>query len=275
MSNTNHRFADLFESLKAKNEGAFVPFVNVCDPTPETSLAILESLIEAGADALELGIPFSDPCADGPVIAASAHRALCNGASPAKCLDVIKEFRAKHPTVPVSIMLYINLVFAPTPDKFFQACAESGVDAVLIPDLPVSMREMDKTFDEAAAKHGVELIAIVPPATEDDQLVRIAKYAKGYTYLLSRPGITGADKEAGMPLTQSVEKLEANGAAPGILGFGVSKPEHVRHAMEHGAAGVVVGSAIVRIINEHIDDTATMLSEIKKYVSEMKAACKR
>ena len=275
MSNTNHRFAALFESLKAKKEGAFVAFVNLCDPTPEISLEILEALIAAGADALELGIPFSDPCADGPVIAASAHRALVNGAGTAKCLDVIRRFRAKHPDVPISIMLYINLVFAPTPDKFFKECAAAGVDAVLIPDLPVNMREVDKTFDEAADKYGIDLIAIVPPAVDDKHLVRIAKYAKGYTYLLSRPGITGADKEAGMPLMQSVEKLEANGAAPGILGFGVSKPEHVRHALEHGAAGVVVGSAIVKIINENIDDTETMLNKIKAYVSEMKTACKR
>lgn len=274
MSNNTHRFADLFAQLKAKKEAAFVPFVNLCDPTPEVSLEILRALVAAGADALELGIPFSDPCADGPVIAASAHRALTNGATPAKCLEVIKQFRAEYPTVPVSIMLYINLVFAPTPEKFFHDCADAGVDAVLIPDLPVSMREVDPLFDEAAKKYGIDLIAIAPPAITNDHLIRIAKYAKGYTYLLSRPGITGADKEAGMPLLDSVKVLESHGAAPGILGFGVSKPEHVKHAVEHGASGVVVGSAIVRIINENIDDTAAMLSGIKSYVSEMKAACR-
>ncbi len=275
MTQCHNRFTSLFDSLKAKNEGAFIPFVNLCDPTPEISLAILECLIQAGADALELGIPFSDPCADGPVIAASAHRALTNGSCTTKCLDVIRQFRERHPEVPVSIMLYLNQVFVPGADAFFKACRDAGVDAVLIPDLPVAMREMDKSFDEAADKYGIDLVALVPPNTEDSKLIQIAKYARGYTYLMSRPGITGVDHEAGMPLNRSMELLAANGAAPGILGFGISRPDHVTRALEHGAAGVVVGSAIVQIINEHLDNVDEMLKEIKLYVSQMKQACKR
>lgn len=274
MPQTTHRFADLFESLKARKEGAFVPFVNLCDPTPEISLEIIETLIDAGADALELGIPFSDPSADGPVIVASAQRALKAGCTPRKCLDVVRRFRERHPTVPVSVMLYINLVYAPTPQKFFAECAEAGVDAVLIPDMPVSMREIDPLFDQAAVDHGIDLIALVPPRITDQHLQRIAHWAHGYTYLLSRVGITGTDREAGVPLTDSLKMLQEHGAAPGLLGFGVSKPEHVRSALAAGARGVIVGSAIVKLINQHIDDKAAMLKAVGDYVRSMKAACR-
>ena len=113
------RFSRLFDALNARREGAFVPFVNLCDPDEETSLAILNTLADAGADALELGIPFSDPSADGPVIELSAQRALANGATPARCLAVLKRFRETHPDIPVSLMLYINLVYAPGMETFF------------------------------------------------------------------------------------------------------------------------------------------------------------
>ena len=154
------RFAARFAVLAQKKEGAFVPFVNLCDPTPEISSQILEALAAGGADALELGIPFSDPCADGPVIEASAQRALAAGSTTAKCLGIIKAFRAKHPDIPVSLMLYVNLVTAPGVEHFFAAAKDAGVDAVLIPDVPISMREAEPEWDAAAKAHGIHLIAI-------------------------------------------------------------------------------------------------------------------
>ena len=157
------RFENLFARLAQRREGAFVPFVNLCDPDPETSLAVLETLVASGADALELGIPFSDPCADGPVVEASADRALANGATPARCLDVLRRFRTAHPETPVCLMLYINLVATPGVRRFMQAAADAGADAVLIPDLPTSMREAEPEWDEAAREAGLHLVAIVPP----------------------------------------------------------------------------------------------------------------
>ena len=151
------RFAARFAVLAQKKEGAFVPFVNLCDPTPEISSQILEALAAGGADALELGIPFSDPCADGPVIEASAQRALAAGSTTAKCLGIIKAFRAKHPDIPVSLMLYVNLVTAPGVENFFAAAKDAGVDAVLIPDVPISMREAEPEWDAAAKAHGIHL----------------------------------------------------------------------------------------------------------------------
>ena len=135
------RFADTFARLSQERNGAFVPFVNLCDPDEATSLRILKTLVAAGADALELGIPFSDPSADGPVIVASADRAIRNGATTEKCLKVIEAFRAENKTTPVSVMLYANLVFAPGVAAFFERAAKACVDAVLIPDLPLVMRK--------------------------------------------------------------------------------------------------------------------------------------
>ena len=217
---TTQRFEKMFAALKEKNEGAFVAFVNLCDPTEEMSLEILETLAAAGVDALELGIPFSDPCADGPVIMQSAKRALDAGAGTAKCMNVIEKFRDRHPDMPVSIMIYANLVFAARRDH-----------------LPI-----------------------------------LARASAGYVYLLSRPGITGANNPAHMPAEEIIEALKKANAAPGLLGFGVSTCEHVRHALQCGAAGVIVGSAIVRIINEYLNEPETMLAQITDYVRTMKAA---
>ena len=210
------RFENLFARLAQRREGAFVPFVNLCDPDPGTSLAVLETLVASGADALELGIPFSDPCADGPVVEASADRALANGATPARCLDVLRRFRTAHPETPVCLMLYINLVAAPDVRRFMQAAADAGADAVLIPDLPTSMREAEPEWDEAAREAGLHLVAIVPPNASDERVARIAGLTSGYTYLLSRVGITGTDHASGTPRArpQSASSATSRGPRP-------------------------------------------------------------
>ena len=244
------RFANLFNALKAQKDGALVPFVNLCDPTPEKSLEILETLTEAGADAFELGIPFSDPSADGPVICLSSKRALANGSDTQKCLQVVQQYRAKHPDMPISLMIYINLAYAPGLDHFFAQCHEAGVDAVLIPDIPSSMRARESEWDTAARAHDVQLISLVPPNADADKIRRISQHSEGYIYLMSRSGVTGTDRAAGMPTHHVVELMKDAGAPPALLGFGISKPEHVAEAMAHGVDGVIVGSAYVRIINE-------------------------
>lgn len=218
------RFENLFARLAQRREGAFVPFVNLCDPDPETSLAVLETLVASGADALELGIPFSDPCADGPVVEASADRALANGATPARCLDVLRRFRTAHPETPVCLMLYINLV------------------------------------------------AIVPPNASDERVARIAGLTSGYTYLLSRVGITGTDHASGTPAERIIRDLERAKAPPTLLGFGISTPGHVRRALEAGAAGVIVGSALVKIVSEHLGDRDAMLKALGSAAASFKAA---
>lgn len=266
------RFAALFERLALHHEGAFVPFVNLCDPTPKLSARVLESLITGGADALELGIPFSDPCADGPVIEASAGRALAAGSTTAKCLALVKGVREKHPDLPISLMLYVNLTVAPGLENFLRAAKAAGADAVLIPDVPIAMRELEPEWDEAARAAGLHLIALVPPNASEALLGKVAKRSTGYVYLLSRVGITGTDRAAGTPSVKEIETLRAAGAAPLLLGFGISRPEHVRAAIKAGASGAIAGSAVTKLIEANLGDPKRMEEALTAFTAEMKAA---
>ena len=272
--NRHDRLARLFDGLRKKGEGAFVPFVNLCDPDAATSEAVIEALIAGGADALELGIPFSDPCADGPVIQASAVRALASGATTAGCFEVLARIRAKHPDIPVGLLVYINLVPAPGVAVFFKMAAEAGADAVLIADLPIAMREAEPEWDRAAQAAGLHLIAIAPPELDDARAEAIAERSTGYVYLLGRAGITGTDKKG--HLSQSVvKKLRDRKAAPLLLGFGISTPDDVAAAVAGGADGVIAGSAVVQIVNRYLGDVPAMTRELTDYVRRMKAATRQ
>ena len=218
------RYESMFERLNEKNQGAFVPFVTVCDPNPEQSLKIMETLVEAGADALELGIPFSDPLADGPTIQGANIRALDSGATPDICFDLIGKIRAKYPELPIGLLMYANLVYARGIDSFYQRCANAGIDSVLIADVPTNESQ---EFVEAAKKHGIEPIFIAPPTASEETLKSVAELGGGYTYLLSRAGVTGAETKANMPVSDLLDKLNTYDAPPSLLGFGISQPEQV------------------------------------------------
>ena len=267
------RYEKLFEKLKDKNEGAFVPFAVLGHPTLEDSEKILDTYIESGADALEVGIPFSDPGADGPVIMTADRRALNNGANTPRCFEIVRKIRAKHPDTPIGMLMYINLVYRPGIENFFGMAAEAGVDSVLIADVPVEMFESDGLpWAKAAEENGIDLIFIAPPNASDDEVRKIARYSKGYIYLVSRTGVTGAGQEAGHPVARVVNMLKEMKAPPAMLGFGISQPEHVREAIKHGAAGAITGSALVKIIEENLDDKEKMLSLLREKVSSLKAA---
>ncbi|WP_114784597.1 tryptophan synthase subunit alpha [Vibrio tetraodonis] len=263
------RYQSMFARLNEQNQGAFVPFVTVCDPNPAQSLKIMETLVEAGADALELGIPFSDPLADGPTIQGANIRALESGATPEICFDLIGEVRAKYPDLPIGLLMYANLVFARGIDNFYQRCANAGIDSVLIADVPTNE---SAEFVEAAAKHGIEPIFIAPPTASDDTLKSVAELGSGYTYLLSRAGVTGAETKANMPVSDLLDRLNQYDAPPALLGFGISTPEQVKQAIDAGAAGAISGSAVVKIIETHTEAPEEMLVQLSKFVSPMKAA---
>ncbi|MCG7488998.1 tryptophan synthase subunit alpha [Vibrio sp. Of14-4] len=263
------RYQSMFARLNEQNQGAFVPFVTVCDPNPAQSLKIMETLVEAGADALELGIPFSDPLADGPTIQGANIRALESGATPEICFDLIGEIRAKYPDLPIGLLMYANLVFARGIDNFYQRCANAGIDSVLIADVPTNE---SAEFVEAATKHGIEPIFIVPPTASDDTLKSVAELGSGYTYLLSRAGVTGAETKANMPVSDLLDRLNKYDAPPALLGFGISTPEQVKQAIDAGAAGAISGSAVVKIIETHTEAPEEMLVQLSKFVSPMKAA---
>lgn len=263
------RYDNVFAELKARREGAFVPFVTLGDPGPEQSLKIIDALIEAGADALELGIPFSDPLADGPTIQNATLRAFAAGVTPTQCFEMLAAIRQKHPTIPIGLLMYANLVFNRGIDEFYAECARVGVDSVLVADVPV---EESAPFRQAAMRHGVAPIFICPPNADDELLRQIASHGRGYTYLLSRAGVTGAENKAALPLHHLVEKLAEYQAAPPLQGFGISSPEQVTAAIDANAAGAISGSAIVKIIEKNVDRPEQMLTELKAFVSAMKAA---
>lgn len=263
------RYTTLFANLEKKNEGAFVPFVTIGDPDKKTSLEIIKTLIEAGADALELGIPFSDPLADGPTIQEANIRALDSKVTPDHCFDILKDIRAKYPNVPIGLLLYANLVYANGIENFYQKCKDAGVDSILIADVPA---HESKDFLEVAKKTGIQQIFIAPPDATDELLQTISKLGSGYTYLLSRVGVTGAETAANLPVETVLAKLKEYNAPKPILGFGISKPEQVKEAIRAGATGAISGSATVKIIQENLDDKEKMLSKLKSFVEEMKKA---
>lgn len=263
------RYENLFAQLKDRKEGAFVPFVTLGDPSVEQSLNIIDTLIEAGADALELGIPFSDPLADGPTIQEATLRAFAAGVTPTQCFEMLALIRQKHPTIPIGLLMYANLVFSKGIDEFYAQCEKVGVDSVLVADVPV---EESAPFRRAALRYNVAPIFICPPNADDDLLRQIASYGRGYTYLLSRAGVTGAENRAALPLHHLVEKLKEYNAAPPLQGFGISSPEQVTGAIEAGAAGAISGSAIVKLIEKNVANPGQMLTELKAFVTAMKAA---
>lgn len=263
------RYQQLFKRLDAAKEGAFVPFVTLGDPSPEVSLQIIDTLVAAGADALELGIPFSDPLADGPTIQGANLRAFSAGVTPAQCFEMLATIRQKYPDLPIGLLMYANLVFSGGIDNFYARCAQVGVDSVLVADVPL---EESAPFRQAALRHNIAPIFICPPNADDDLLREIASHGRGYTYLLSRAGVTGAEKRASLPLKHLVDKLREYHAATPLQGFGISEPAQVKEAIASGAAGAISGSAIVKIIEQHQANPQALLAELHKFVSSLKAA---
>ncbi|MDR7342605.1 tryptophan synthase alpha chain [Pantoea alhagi] len=263
------RYEKLFKRLQASKEGAFVPFVTLGDPTPELSLQIIDTLVAAGADALELGIPFSDPLADGPTIQNATLRAFAAGTTPAQCFEMLTTIRQKYPDLPIGLLMYANLVFTNGVDAFYARCEQAGVDSVLVADVPV---EESGPFRQAAMRHNIAPIFICPPNADDDLLRAVASYGRGYIYLLSRAGVTGAENRASLPLKHLIDKLREYHAAPTLQGFGISEPSQVKEAIAAGADGAISGSAIVKIIEKHHAEPQVMLAELTRFVSGLKAA---
>jgi len=274
-TNVGHRYTKSFSTLKENNEGAFIPFVIIGDPNAEQSFAVIKALIDAGADALELGIPFSDPSADGVTIQMAALRALKSGINTNICIDILAQVREYAPHIPIGLLLYGNLVFARGLDNFYRDVASAGVDSVLIADLPIRESE---PFRAAALKHGIAPIFIAPPNGSEQTLKDVSHYTKGYTYVLSRAGVTGVDTptsevESASPSAQQlIDTLRIYQAAPPVLGFGISSPEQVKEALKAGAAGAISGSAVVKIIENNIDNSSVMLEQLTTFVTDMKAA---
>ncbi len=236
------RYAAMFERCRQRGEGALGAFLMLGDPGIAESEAYLDALVEGGADMVELGIPFSDPIADGPVIQAAAVRALTAGVRTGDCLAMIARFRARHPAVPIGILTYANIVAARGIRHFAAELAEAGADSLLAADVPTLEAA---PYAAAARAAGIDLVMIAAPNTPRPTLERIATLGSGYTYCVARPGVTGADQRLQLDHKPLFAALAEAGSAPPALGFGIATPVQVAEALAHGAAGVISGSALV------------------------------
>ena len=268
MNNEQSRYLKMFESLEQKNQIAWIPFVMLGYPDLPSSISYIETFIENGADALEIGIPFSDPVADGVLIQEAARVALENEVTVKDCLSCLAEVRDKYPEVPMGLLVYANLVYRPGIETFYLRCSDVGVDSVLIADVPLLE---SKPFVEAANNANVDAVFIAPPNASDETLLEVSKQESGYTYVVSRPGVTGDYTQVEYP-EKIVNRLLEYNAPPPVLGFGISQPEHVLTAVKLGFKGVISGSAITRIISKN---EATLMEDLKAFSLTMKSATQK
>jgi tryptophan synthase alpha chain len=272
MTATSDRYRKLFAALVEQKRGAFIPFTVLGDPNPELGLKIACALVEAGADALELGIAFSDPVADGPTIQLADQRALAAGVRLADAWGITRELRRRYPELPMGLLVYANLVESKGAESFYRAAKEAGIDSVLVADVPTLEAP---PYLAAAERCGIQPVLIATPSASDAQLEKIAKGSRGYTYVVTRVGVTGADESASVRHDALLTRLASLGAPPSVLGFGISKPAHVRQAIAAGAAGAISGSAVVKVIERHLEDPEQMLRQLEAFVKEMKTGTLR
>lgn len=237
---------ETFETLLKENKRAFIPFICAGDPNLDATKKALKILDDAGADIVELGVPYSDPLADGPVIQASATRALANGATLNKVIDLVREV---SPTMraPIVMFTYYNPIYQRGVDKFCEEIASAGAKGLLVPDIPL---EETYTMSEIAAKHGLDLVLLSTPTTPVERAKKIAQATKGFVYLVSVTGVTGVQTNVATRVEQLVEELRSVTDKPIAVGFGVSEAKHAKQIVDWGADGVIVGSALVRALGE-------------------------
>lgn len=253
----SRRIADAFAHGKA-----FIPFITCGDPDLETTANTVRAMERSGADLIELGIPFSDPTAEGPVIQAANERALAGGVTTDKMFDMVRELR-KDVHVPMVFMTYANVVFSYGADKFISTCHEIGIDGLILPDLPY---EEKGEFLPICEEHGVDLISLVAP-TSEDRIAMIAKDAEGFLYVVSSMGVTGTRTEITTDLRPMIDLIRANTDIPCAIGFGISTPEQARK-MASLADGVIVGSAIIKILKEHGREATPYVADYVKCMKE-------
>jgi tryptophan synthase alpha chain len=264
------RIAQAFARARSENRAAFVAYLCAGDPDLETSLAACRAVIEAGTDVLELGVPFSDPLADGLTNQLAAQRALASGMTGAKVFELVKRIR-EFSEVPIVFYTYYNLVFANGVEAYVRAAKAAGVDGILTLDLPP---EEASEVAAACRTHGVKTVFIVAPTTPEARMEVIGKAATGFIYYVSREGVTGVRNEVASNVPEAVAKIKAHTTLPVVVGFGISKREHVKEIAAY-ADGVVVGSALVNCIRDHIMERAKIAPALKARASDLVAGLGR
>lgn len=246
-----------------ENGKAFLAFLTCGDPDLETTAAAVRAAVENGADLIELGIPFSDPTAEGPVIQGANLRALRGGVTTDRIFAFVKELR-RDVKVPMVFMTYANVVFSYGAKRFISTCKEIGIDGLILPDLPFEEKE---EFQPICRQYGIDLISLIAP-TSENRIAQIAKEAEGFLYLVSSLGVTGARSEIKTDLTSIVKAVRQNTDIPCAIGFGISTPEQAKK-MADLSDGAIVGSAIVRLLETYGKDAPPHIGE---YVKSMKDA---
>lgn len=263
------RIQSAFARTRASHEGALVAFITAGDPSIEGTPALIAAIAEAGADVVELGIPYSDPLADGPVIQASSQRALDRGVTPPIVLGIVREAR-KLTQVPIVLMTSYNLVLQCGLEAFARDAAEAGADGAILTDLPPEEAE---SWIAAARANGIDTIFLIAPTSTLERVKLITEQATGFVYCVSRTGVTGASKEMSADLVQLLEGAKRLTDKPLAVGFGISTPEHVSHVVAI-SDGAVIGSALVDFLATHAGD-ADCEQQVRNLISGWKAATQK
>ncbi len=262
--------SETFAELKKGNEGALIAYLTVGDPHPKETPRLVGALIEAGADIIELGIPFSDPIADGPTIQNAVMRSLASGARPLDALDVARTIREKYDS-PLVLMTYFNPIYRVGLSKFLREAKNSGISGIIVPDLPI---EESGDYKNGCVAAAIDSIFIASPSSGPDRVKQILAQTSGYLYLVSLYGVTGVRStvaESALSLIRKYSDFVA-GIMPLAVGFGISKPNHVRQVIRAGADGAIVGSAFVRIVEENSQNLPRAARKLRTLARAMKKA---
>jgi tryptophan synthase alpha chain len=257
------RIESVFEK---KGATAFIGFAVAGDPDKENSIQIAKALIDGGTDILEFGVPFSDPVADGPTIQRADDRALAAGTTPDTIFAIVREVRT-YSEVPIVFLTYYNTIYRRGIDRFYREAHEAGVDGILVADMPVE--ESDEVV-MIAQKYEIDPIFLVTQTTSAERMDTIVSRARGYLYLVSVLGVTGARKTVSPDAIELLHRVRMHTDLPLAIGFGISTPAHVKTCRDAGADGVIVGSAIVDIVEKNLRDPAAMEKALRQYVTVMK-----
>lgn len=262
---------DVLKEFNARGHGIYLPYVMLGFPDQETSLAICKILIEEGVQGLELGFPFRDPVADGPVLQNAGTIALNNGFKLADGVDLVRKIRALSADIPLTGMCYYNMINVWGAEKFFREYSDAGLDGMLVPDLPPDYAD---ELLPLARQHGLDLVFIASPNTSEDRMKLIQKKASGFVYVVTKFGITGVDSSYYNDLKSVFSSLHTHIDLPAIAGFGITDPAQARNIMGSGADGVITGSKIVELIQEDKKDHASHYPKVTEHTRQMLAALK-
>ncbi|HET9678902.1 MAG TPA: tryptophan synthase subunit alpha [Buchnera sp. (in: enterobacteria)] len=263
------RYKKLFYHLQTISEGCFIPFIVLGDPNIEVSLKIVDVLVSSGIDALEVGIPFSDPMADGIVVQKANERSFSSGITISKCFDMLNKIRNKYTSLPIGILIYANLILQKGIKQFYYCCKKIGIDSVLIADVPI--QEYDP-FLQSCKLNKIHPIFMCPPDASNNFIKLISSYKSAYIYLLSRSGVTGIQKNMDLKNKNLIKNIKKNTSIPIIQGFGIYSSKQIKKIISNGATGVICGSVIIKIIENHKNDEIAMMQKIQKTTKKLKQA---